>query len=350
MNAFRAQFGGRLATDGGRCLIIGEVAQAHDGSLGMAYAFIDAIADAGADAVKFQTHIADAESSPLEPWRVKFSLQDKTRYDYWRRMEFTEEQWTGLRRHAQERGLLFLSSPFSLEAVELLERVGVAVWKIASGQVTDAPVIERLARSGKPILVSTGMSALVETDRLIARLQELSSSFAVMQCSSIYPCPPERVGLNMIPFFRARYSCPVGLSDHSGTIYAGLAATTLGLDVLEVHVTLSREMFGPDVASSVTTRELRQLIEGVRFIERMLAHPLDKDGAAEELGQMRRIFTKSLAARAHLPAGTVLQAEHLTGKKPGVGIPVGRLNEVIGRRTRREIRAGELLFEADIEA
>src|SRR2546423_11143262 len=114
-------------TDG--CLIIGEVAQAHDGSLGMAHAFIDAIAKAGVDAVKFQTHIAAAESTPGEPWRVKFSYQDATRFDYWKRMEFTEAQWHGLKQHADERDLKFLSSPFSVEAVELLSRVGVAAWK-----------------------------------------------------------------------------------------------------------------------------------------------------------------------------------------------------------------------------
>src|SRR4029077_2662993 len=117
-----------------RCLIIGEVAQSHDGSLGMAHAFIDAIANAGADAVKFQTHIASAESTLTEPWRVKFSRQDATRYDYWKRMEFTKEQWSGLKLHAEERGLLFLSSPFSLEAVELLEEIGIKAWKVASGE------------------------------------------------------------------------------------------------------------------------------------------------------------------------------------------------------------------------
>ena len=117
------------------CTVIGEVAQAHDGSLGMAHAYIDAIADAGADAVKFQTHIASAESTPAEPWRVRFSRQDETRYDYWKRMEFTPEQWHGLKQHADERGLLFLSSPFSLQAFELLREVGVAGWKLASGEL-----------------------------------------------------------------------------------------------------------------------------------------------------------------------------------------------------------------------
>ena len=117
------------------CYIVAEMAQAHDGSLGTAHAYIDAIAKAGADAIKFQTHIAAAESTPSEPWRVKFSPQDATRYDYWKRMEFTEKQWHGLKKHADERGLKFLSSPFSVEAVELLTRVGVAAWKVASGEV-----------------------------------------------------------------------------------------------------------------------------------------------------------------------------------------------------------------------
>src|SRR5918992_3358857 len=124
------------------CMIIAEVAQAHDGSLGMAHAFIDAIATTGADAVKFQTHIASAESTPTEPWRIQFSRQDTSRYDYWKRMEFTEAQWSGLKQHADERGLIFLSSPFSIEAVELLERVGVAAWKVASGEVSNRPLFE----------------------------------------------------------------------------------------------------------------------------------------------------------------------------------------------------------------
>src|SRR5437870_5935664 len=148
-----------------RCLIVGEVAQAHDGSLGIAHAFIDAIAAAGADAVKFQTHIAHAESTRAEPWRVRFSLQDESRYAYWRRMEFTEEQWLGLRRHALDRGLLFLSSPFSFEAVELLRRVGVAAWKVASGEAANAPMIDQMAATGLPVILSTGMSRLDEIDK-----------------------------------------------------------------------------------------------------------------------------------------------------------------------------------------
>jgi N-acetylneuraminate synthase len=332
-----------------RCLIVGEVAQAHDGSLGVAHALIDAIATAGADAVKFQTHIAGAESTPAEPWRVRFSVQDESRYAYWRRMEFTVEQWRGLRRHATERGLLFLSSPFSIEAVDLLTGVGVAAWKVASGEVANPAMLDRMAATRLPFILSTGMSRVDEIDAAVARIRAHGLPFVVLQCTSQYPCPPEGVGLNALALFRDRYGCPVGLSDHSGTVYPGLAAATLGAEVLEVHVTLSREMFGPDVQASVTTQELRQLVEGVRFIEAMRAHPVDKDVVASELAPVRGAFSKSVVARVDLPLGTVLRTEHLAAKKPGTGIPAACLGEVVGAQLRRSVKADDVLTEADIE-
>ncbi|HEY9449028.1 MAG TPA: N-acetylneuraminate synthase family protein [Gemmatimonadaceae bacterium] len=330
------------------CLIIGEVAQAHDGSLGAAHAFIDAIAAAGADAVKFQTHIADAESTAGEPWRVKFSRQDESRYAYWKRVEFTEEQWVGLRGHAEERGLLFLSSPFSVEAVDLLSRVGVAAWKVASGEVSNPLIFERMATTSLPVILSTGMSPLDEIDLAVQRVKDRGLPLAVLQCTSAYPCPPERVGLNLLPTFRERYGCAVGLSDHSGTIYPGLAAAVLGADVLEVHVTLSREAFGPDVVASVTTAELRELVDGVRFIETMMDNPVDKNSAARDLAPLRDLFTKSVVARVDLPAGTTLRAEHLAAKKPGTGIPAARLPYLVGARLARSVHANELLADSDV--
>lgn len=329
-------------------MIIAEVAQAHDGSLGMAHAFIDAAARAGADAIKFQTHIAAAESTPGEPWRVKFSYQDVTRYDYWKRMGFSEEHWHGLKQHADERGLKFLSSPFSVEAVELLERVGVAAWKIASGEVSNGPMFERIAATGLPVLLSSGMSSLAEIDAAAALVKTHGLPLTVLQCTTMYPTPPEKIGLNLIPFFRERYGCAVGLSDHSGTIYAGLAAAAIGIDVLEVHITLSREAFGPDVPASVTTLELAEMVKGIRFIEKINANPVDKEAMAQELAPLRDLFTKSLVIRLDLPAGTVLKAEHLAIKKPGTGLPANRLNEVVGKRLRRAVVADELLQEQDL--
>lgn len=330
-------------------LIIGEVAQAHDGSLAMAHAFIDAIANAGAAAVKFQTHVASAESTREEPWRVRFSPQDETRYAYWRRMEFTDAQWADLRRHAADRELLFLSSPFSIEAVELLERIGVSAWKVASGELGNVSMLERMLVSGLPMLMSTGMSGLAEIDAAVGRARATGVDFAVLQCTTSYPCPPEKVGLNMIPAFKDRYGCPVGLSDHSGTIYPALAAVTLGAEIVEVHVTLSREMPGPDVTSSVTTAELARLVEGIRFTERMLDAPVDKDQMAGDAAPLRALFTRSVAPRVDLEAGTVLRAEHLTTKKPGTGIPPARLPELVGLRLRRSVKADELLRDADLE-
>ena len=329
------------------CLIVAEVAQAHDGSLGLAHAFINAIADAGADAVKFQTHIAAAESTPAEPWRVQFSTQDATRYDYWRRMEFTEEQWCNLRNHAEKRGLKFLSSAFSLEAVELLKRVGVAAWKVASGEINNEPMLNAMAASSLPIFLSTGMSSLDEIDASVETLRSKGLPVTVLQCTSMYPTPPEKIGLNLIPFFRDRYHCPVGLSDHSGTFYTGFAAASIGIDVLEVHVTLSREMFGPDVPASVTTAELRQLVDGIRFIEKINANPVDKNSLAKSLTPMRELFTKSVVAREDLPAGTVVKESHLTVKKPGSGLPATRLKELVGQTLKRAVKADQILDPSD---
>jgi N,N'-diacetyllegionaminate synthase len=331
------------------CMIVAEVAQAHDGSLGMAHAFIDAIANAGANAVKFQTHIASAESTLDEPWRVAFSRQDATRYAYWKRMEFTEGQWQGLKRHANDRGLQFLSSPFSLQAVGLLTRVGVTARKVPSGEIANAALLDMMIGTGLPLILSTGMSPLEEIDLAVERIKTRAVPLAVLQCTSSYPCPPEKVGLNVLSLFRERYACAVGLSDHSGTIFPSLAAATLGVQFLEVHVTLSREMFGPDVPASITTAELRQAVTGIRFIEKMMARPTDKDQTARELEMVRNTFMKSVVVRMDLPVGTVLREEHLTAKKPGTGIPAARLPKLVGRRLRRAIPADTLLSEEDLD-
>jgi N-acetylneuraminate synthase len=337
------------ALQAGRCLIIAEVGLAHDGSLGLAHAFVDEAARGGADAVKFQTHIAAAESTPAEPFRVKFSRQDATRYQYWQRMEFSEAQWRGLAEHARDKDLLFLSSPFSVEAVDLLARVGMPMWKIASGEVSNRPLIEAVAATGRPVLLSSGMSSLGELDVAVDRVRGAGAPLAVMQCTTAYPCPPERIGLNMLAVLRERYRCVVGLSDHSGTIFPGIAAATLGSEILEVHITMSRGMFGPDVPASVTIEELRQLVDGVRFVERMRAHPIDKDVVASDMAPLRAIFTKSVVTRRSIAAGTVLDARELTVKKPGTGIPAERLPELVGRRVRRDLAADEMVREEDLD-
>jgi N-acetylneuraminate synthase len=329
-------------------LVIGEIAQAHDGSLGTAHAYIDAVADAGVDAVKFQTHIAAEESTPSEPWRVRFSTQDRTRYDYWKRMEFSRDQWLELKDHAEEQGLLFLSSPFSAAAIDLLEGIGIEAWKVASGETGNIELLEMMASTGKPMLISTGMSASQEVEQAVEIARDSSSPFAVMQCTSKYPCSPEDVGLNVLAQFRQHFDCPVGLSDHSGTIFPSLAATTLGADVLEVHITFNRSCFGPDVPASVTTEELKELVRGVRFTQAMNRSTVSKDSMAESLHDVRALFTRSLVAARDLEAGHVLTSGDLIAKKPGSGISPNRLSEFLGQQLARALSTDELLTEAHI--
>ena len=335
--------------EGHPIFVIAEVGQAHDGSLGMAHAYIDAAAKAGVDAVKFQTHIAAAESTPGEKFRVKMFPQDATRYDYWKRMEFTPEQWAGLAQHARDRGLTFLSTPFSLQAIDLLESIDVPAWKIGSGDIDTLPFLDRVARTGKPVLLSSGMSTWAELDAGIARVRSHGAPLAVFQCTTAYPCPPQKLGLNIIVELQQRYDCPTGLSDHSGTIYAACAAAALGVNLIEVHVVLSRDSFGPDVTSSVTVEELGRLVEGVRFIQAAKENPVDKDGEAAARSELRVLFGRSLVAVRDLPAGHTLAEADLTFKKPGTGIAANRIAEVLGRKLLRTLRADEMIEENALE-
>jgi N,N'-diacetyllegionaminate synthase len=294
--------GKRHIGDGSPCLIVAEVGQAHEGSLGQAHAYIEAIAQAGADAVKFQCHIAEAESTPDEQWRVPPDWpQDESRYAYWKRMEFTQEQWWSLATHAEQAGLIFLCSPFSVEAVRLLDPM-VPAWKVSSGEVTNEALLEAIRVTNKPAIVSSGMSTEAEINRAAALFWP---DVAILQCTSMYPCPPERVGL---PTLTDRQRgvirwLPRGLSDHSGTIWPGLAAVALGCDVLEVHVCFSKQEFGFDVESSITIDDLARLVEGVRFIEKAKT-PVDKDAMARELEPMRKLFLEKHKRRARAYAQT----------------------------------------------
>jgi N,N'-diacetyllegionaminate synthase len=331
-----------------RCLVVAEIGQVHDGSLGTAHALIDAVADTGVDAVKFQTHRADAESTFDEPWRVRFSRQDATRLDYWHRMEFSEEQWEALYSHARERRLEFISSPFSLEAVELLQRSGIDRWKIASGEVGNRALVEAVAADGRPVVVSSGMSDFAEIEAAVGTIRKSGRDLTVLQCTSSYPCPPHELGLNLLAEYRESLGVPVGLSDHSGTVAAGIAAVALGAVMLEVHVTFSRKAFGPDVSSSLTIEELAELVRGVRFVETALANPVGVE-KADVRRPIRALFTRSVALVRPLPAGHVLTGSDLTMKKPGTGIPAEHLGSLVGRRLRWDVPADRLLREDDVE-
>jgi N,N'-diacetyllegionaminate synthase len=330
--------------------IIAEIAQAHDGSLGILHSYIDALAGTGVDTVKFQMHIAHAESSAHEPFRVPFSYEDPTRYDYWKRMEFTFEQWEGIVRHCAEKNLRFLCSPFSIEAFEWLEKLGAERYKIASGEVSNYLLLDRIAASGKPILLSSGMSAFTEIEAALQRIQSRSGKVeAVFQCTTSYPTPPEAVGLNVIPEIMERWNITAGLSDHSGEIWASLAAVTLGARKLEFHAVFDKRMFGPDAGSSLDMQQITELCRGVRAIETMQAHPADKHDDSR-FSALRNMFGKSLGLRRDMEAGASIQASDLESKKPGgMGIPASEYESMIGRRLLQAKTAGSFLQQKDLE-
>lgn len=325
--------------------IIAEVGSVHDGSLGNAAKLIEAAAAAGADTVKFQTHIAEAETladAPMPPY-----FKGEPRLDYFRRTAFTPQQWRGLMFRCAEMGVGFLSSPFSAQALELLEDLGAERYKVPSGEVTNLPLIELIAQTGKPVLLSSGMSDWAELDRAVEAVLRRHDHLVVMQCTSEYPCPYERVGLNVMLAMKQRYSLPVGLSDHTLTSHACLAAVSLGASVVEKHFTFSRLMYGSDAVHSLEPAEFAQLCQGVRAVQTMLASPVDKTDASRYL-DMKRIFEKSLVSLVDIPAGALLTADLVGVKKPGFGLPAARLAEVLGRRAARAVPADRLLSEADI--
>jgi N-acetylneuraminate synthase len=263
-------------------------------------------------------------------------------------MEFSAEQWAGLASHARDRGLIFLSTPFSLAAVDLLERLDMAAWKIGSGDINTLPLIDRVSQTGTPVLLSSGMSTWSELDAATSRVRARGAPLAIFQCTTSYPCPPQALGLNIIGELQQRYRCPVGLSDHSGNIYASCAAATLGANLIEVHLAFTRDCFGPDVTSSVTVEELAKLVEGVKFINTALAHPVAKDEAALARQDLRKLFGRSLVAARDLPEGHELTAADIAMKKPAHGIAANRLPELLGRRLRRAYRADEMFEEKEL--
>jgi N,N'-diacetyllegionaminate synthase len=328
-------------------LIIGEIGQNHDGSLGQAHAYIDALADAGADAVKFQTHIAAEESTLDEAFRVKFSKQDATRYDYWQRMEFTAEGWAGLKAHADARGIGFLSTPFSLAAVELLEGIGVEAWKIGSGDTQFTPMIDAILATQKPLIVSSGMSDWAELDAVVGALK--GHHFSLMQCTSNYPTPLEKVGLNNLQLMRDRYGCRIGLSDHSGKTAPSLAAIARGFSLIEVHATFDKRMFGPDVPASLSIEEIGALAQFARDVALMDANPVEKDALAAGLAPQKALFGRSLALSRDLPEGHLLREEDVTLKKPGGGLPWDERGNLVGKALARDVACNRLLTAEDIK-
>jgi N,N'-diacetyllegionaminate synthase len=327
-----------------RVFVIAEAGMNHDGSLGNAIRMVEVAAEAGADAVKFQLHDASAETTRDAPSPPYF--EHETRWEYFERTAFTDEQWRALKDACDTAGIEFLCAPFSLKALERLQALGVTRYKIGSGEVTNLDLIRAAASTGKPVILSSGMSTWDELD---AAVDAAGAHVSILQCTSEYPTPPERVGLNLLEELRRRYGKPIGLSDHTLGPYACYAAVSLGAELVEKHFTLSREAYGPDASLALEPVELAELVDGIREIEAMLAAPVDKDSEAAALEEMKRVFEKSVVAIIDIPAGATIEPEMLAAKKPGTGIPARRLHDVVGRRARTAIASDTVLREDDLE-
>tara|TARA_R110002072_G_scaffold236749_1_gene394271 strand:- start:3070 stop:4083 length:1014 start_codon:yes stop_codon:yes gene_type:complete len=328
--------------------LIAEIAQAHNGSIEKAHEYIEAVATTGVNAIKFQTHIADAESSIHEPFRIKMNTEDKTRFDYWKRMEFSLAQWKELKAHCDEVDLEFMSSPFSNAAVDLLEEVGVKRYKVGSGEVTNFLMLQKIALTKKPIILSSGMSSFEELDKTVSFLKAHQVSFSILQCTTSYPTTPENYGLNVIQQLKKRYKVPVGYSDHSANIETGIAAISLGAEILEFHVKLNNLETGPDASSSLTIDEAKVLVKSLGSVSTKQYPLVDKNDNSQFV-ELKNIFEKSLAVNKNLKAGSLLTFEDLEAKKPrGYGISASQFQEVLGKQLRRDKNQWDFLTLEDI--
>ena len=328
--------------------VIAEIGQAHDGSLGILHSYIDALSKTGIDAVKFQTHIAEAESSKHEPFRINFSYEDKSRYDYWKRMSFNLQQWKNIKKHCDQVGLDFISSPFSQSAVDLLEKVNVSKYKIGSGEVNNFLMLEKIADTKKEIIISSGMSSMDELRKSVDFLTSKSVDFSILQCTSKYPTEPKDWGLNYIKILKENFNVPIGYSDHSGEIFSSLAAVALGAEIIEFHAVFDKKMFGPDSLSSLTIDEITFLVKGIRQISKSIRFPLNKDLNIDN--SLKLIFEKSLSLNKDLDKGMIIQFDDLEAKKPkGYGIAASEYESVVNKKLNKDLKKWDFLNYSDLD-
>jgi len=330
--------------------IIAEIGNTHEGSLGLAKCFIKAASDCGVDAVKMQTHIFEAESLASAPNPPYF--KDETRKEYFERTAFTSEQWKELRRYSEEDLKIdFFSSPFSLEAVDLLEDINIDTYKIASGEVNNIPLLEKVAKTGKRVLLSSGMSSWEELDKAVEILQSNGcKDLVLLQCTSEYPCPPEQAGLNVLDEMKARYqNITIGYSDHTMGVAVPLAAVIKGATVIEKHFTLSQKMYGSDAINSTEPEELKRLVDEIRQIELALLNKVNKDEKVKSLGNMKMTFEKSIVSANIIEKNDIIIFEKLAFKKPGDGIPARDYKKLLGKKLKNKVEKNHKFKWEDFE-
>lgn len=328
-------------------MIIAEVGMTHDGSVGQAERMICEAAEAGVDAVKFQMHISEEETIKNAPTPPYFDAEP--RYEYFNRTAFSFEQWKRIKEVCCRNKVAFIVSPFSIEAVKRLETLGVDAIKIPSGEVTNIPFIEYIAQAKIPTIISSGMSSWDELKTCVDVFNRNECEYAILQCTSEYPCPPEKVGLNIIEQLKLDYpNVPIGLSDHSQGIWASVAAWLKGATIIEKHFTLSKKMYGPDAKMSMEPEEMRELCNSIEQLQKAIDNPVDKDHI-DEFENMKKIFQKSIVAITDIPKGSVIEESMLGYKKPGVGLEPRYYKEIIGKKVLRDLHFDDIIYRGDVE-
>ena len=326
-----------------KTFIIAEVGLAHDGSVGIAKSFIDKISYAGADAVKFQMHISEEESSKYEKFRKIFSTQDLTRQDYWKRTAFSFSQWQEIKKYCEKKKIIFLCSPFSLRSVEILSKLNILAWKIPSGEFNNILLLNKIIElSSRPLILSTGLSDMNEIKKVVDLLKKRKREFCLLQCTSEYPTKISRVGHNLIKKFKSTFGCKAGLSDHSGNINSLLAAVAYDAEIIETHVTFDKFFFGPDTSSSINFNELKMLCSFRDDFFLIKNNYLEKSYNSNQK-KLRKIFNKSLIVNKDLNRGDKLKYENLDSRKPCKGIPAFEYKNYLGKKININIKAGNFL-------
>jgi N-acetylneuraminate synthase len=327
------------------CFVIAEAGINHNGSLDMALKLVDAAAHVGADAIKFQTFRTDLVVSSWAPkatYQLDVVSPAETQMEMLKKLELSHGDFQKIKDHCDQRGVIFLSTPFDEESADFLDALGVTAFKIPSGEIVNPSFLEHVARKGKPLLVSTGMSSLGEVEEAVKLMRQVGNeSFVLLHCVSCYPAEVSSVNLRAMETMRKAFQAPVGYSDHTLGITVPVAAVARGACVIEKHFTLDRSLPGPDHRASAEEDELRSLVAAIRAVELSLGHGRKEPAPCE--ADTARVARRSLIAAHAIPRGTALTKDLIAIKRPGTGIPPRLLGVVLGRRAGVDIEAGALI-------
>jgi len=320
--------------------VIAEIGMTHDGSIGLARKLTEAAVASGADVIKYQWHIASEETVKNAPSPPYF--KGESRFEYFTRTEFSITQFTELAHLCKENNVIPCVSVFSNESVKRAVEAGFEIIKIPSGEVTNIPMLRIVAETGLPVVLSSGMSNWDELTKAVNVFKKAGTELCVLQCSSMYPTPPESVGLNILGQIREKFGTCIGLSDHTLTGATAVAAVTLGARVIEKHFTISKKLYGPDARFSLDPEEFRQLVDDVNFVAEAMKSGIDKDDLSA-YGEMKDIFQKSIVAATKISKGDALTMDNIAFKKPGNGIPASEIDAILGKIYENEAEPDDMI-------